>query len=544
MNTDIGMPPRKSATPTRRAFRAAAAGAFAVPATEARGQSRQNDPHTFDFIVVGGGSSGCVVASRLSEDRNVRVLLIEAGGPADDPLIRQPGVWTSLLGGRWDWAYTTRPEPHLQGRQVAWPRGKGLGGSTLINAMVYVRGHRLDFDQWERLGNPGWGFQSVLPFFLRSEDNERGPSAFHGSGGPVWVADTKDPTEAHLAFLEAARELGYDADAAWDFNGHQQENGAGFYQKTISGGRRQTAADAFIAAAAGRPNLTIRPWTHATRLLLEGRRVTGVEFVADGRPGRARAAHEVILCAGVVESPKLLLLSGIGAADALRRVGVAPHVDLPGVGENLQDHLKVTLTHRTRRDIPGSTVSAGMFLRSHPGLADAPPDLQFYFGRGLAAPMPLFAMTVALERPASRGRIALASSDPMDAPHIEPRYLESAADVTALAEGVRLLRALARTKAFAPWCGDEVDPGTPARTADDLAAFVRRAADTIFHPAGTCRMGDDRLAVVNARLQVHGLDGLRVADASIMPSVVNGNTNAACLMIGERAAAFARGGGA
>jgi choline dehydrogenase len=496
----------------------------------------------FDYIVVGAGSSGCVVVHRLSADPTTRVLLVEAGGPDNgDPAVNTPGRWVSLIGSPWDWGYTTEPEPGLGDRRITFPRGKVFGGSSAINAMTFVRGHRLDFDEWRDRGNPGWGYQDLLPIFKRSEANSRGASEFHGAAGLLAVSDTTDPHVAHEAFLEAARELGYQARPDWDFNGAQQEGGAGYYQKNIKDGRRHSAAAAFLAPALSRSNLTVHDRAQASRLMMEGPRVVGIEYVRNGQREQARAAREVILCSGVVDSPKLLMLSGIGPADHLRALGLRVVVNLPGVGGNLQDHLKISIRWRGRQTLPPSTVSAGLFVRSNRSQTTTPPDLQFYVGRGLDEPDPFATITIALQRPNSRGEVRLRSSNPLDPPVIRGNYLQEPSDVAMLVEGVRLVREFGATKAFAAVRGDEAEPGSGTNARPAVEAFIRRAVDTIYHSAGTCRMGSDRRAVVDATLKVRGVDALRVADASIMPRVVNATTHASCVMIGEKVVDLIKG---
>lgn len=499
----------------------------------------------FDYIIVGAGSAGSVVANRLSADSSVRVLLLEAGGRAtDDPSVTTPGRWTTLIGSPFDWGYTTEPEPDLHGRRLAFPRGKAVGGSSAINAMTYIRGHRLDFDGWERMGNPGWGYDAVLPVFRQIEDNSRGASAYRGTGGPLRVSDCTDPHAGHVAFLDAAGRLGYEADPDWDFSVPQPDNGAGYYQKNIKDGRRHSAADAFLVPVLGRPNLQVVTGAQATKLTVERRRVTGIEYVRHDVREQARATREVILCGGVIESPKLLMLSGIGPAEHLRGHGVPVLVDLPGVGANLQDHLKLSIRWTGRTRLPPSTLTAGLFVQSRSAGGEGrptAPDLQFYVGRGLDQPDRFVTITVSLVRPRSRGDVRLRSANPLAAPLVRGRYLREPADVRALVDGVRLARTLGQASVYGPLRGDEVEPGQSVESDQALADFARRAADTIYHPAGTCRMGADAAAVVDAHLRVRGIEGLRVADASIMPEVVNTTTHAACVMIGARAAGFIRG---
>ena len=508
------------------------------------GAARQNQAHEPDYVVIGAGSSGCAVVNRLSADPAVRVVLLEAGESGEaDPAVTTPGRWVSLLGSRYDWGYATEPEPGLDDRRIPFPRGKAFGGSSAINAMTHVRGHRLCFDRWQALGNPGWGYDDLLPYFRRSERHDGGSSMYRGAEGPLAVSRCVDPHAGHHAFLAAAAARGFRADATHDFNGPTQEGVAGFVQKNMLDGRRHSAAAAYLVPVLGRGNLDVRARAQVTRLLVEGRRVVGADYVRDGRRETVRARREVILCGGTVESPRLLMLSGIGPADHLREHGIQVVADVPGVGQNLQDHLKLSVRWRGLTTLPGSTVTAGLFTHSGSGASAAPPDLQFYIGRGVEQPDTFVTITVSLTQPQSRGEIRLRSKDAFAPPVIHANYLQEGADLEALVRGVRLARDFADTPAYEALRGSEVDPGPQAMTAADIARFVRRASDTIYHAAGACRMGpaSDPGAVVDAALRVRGVEGLRVADASIMPKVVNATTHAACVAIGEKCADLLRG---
>jgi choline dehydrogenase len=515
----------------------------------------------YDFIVIGAGSAGCALAARLSENGAHRVLLLEAGGPDDKQEIHVPAAFSSLYRTEVDWAYQTEPQAQLNDRRLYWPRGKALGGSSSINAMIYQRGHRATYDAWAAAGNPGWSFEELRPFFLKSQHQERGASPHHGTGGPLNVADLRDPSPISTAFVEAAVQAGYPRNP--DFNGAEQE-GFGLYQVTQRGGMRCSAAVAFLHPALGRGNLEVKTRALATQLVIERGRCTGVRFRHDGGEHEAHAAREVVLCGGTVNSPQLLLLSGIGPAAHLRELGLEVQRDLPGVGANLQDHLAVPVaftctqpitlaaaqtpeqlarfTTEQRGMLTSNIAEAGGFLRISPATV---PELQFHFAPGfflehgfVIPPGHGFSIGPTLVGVGSRGSLQLASTDPTAPPRIQPQYLTAPRDLEILVEGIRIARKIAAQPALAPYLGDEYVPSASLQSDADLTAFIRANAETLYHPVGTCKMGRDPDAVVDAQLRVHGIAGLRVADASIMPSIINANTNAPAIAIGEKAAAL------
>jgi choline dehydrogenase len=523
------------------------------------------DP-VYDYIIVGAGSAGCVLAHRLTEEATTRVLLLEAGAPDRALTLRMPAAFATCFKSRYDWAYETVPQPHLQQRRLYWPRGKVLGGSSAINAMIYTRGHPSDYDHWHALGNLGWRFSDVLPYFMKGEHHEGGASAYHGVGGPLHVANLRHTSPLSHAFLRAGVECGLRRND--DFNGPDQE-GVGWFQVTQQGGQRHSAATAYLTPVRHRRNLTIRTHALVSRILLEQQRAIGVQLLQHGRSLRLRAAREVLLCAGAVNSPQVLMRSGIGRAEYLKRLGIAVVRDLPGVGQNLQDHLTVAVACACRQPVTmdgagtvgnlvryllhhqgpltSNIAEAGGFIATNP---DAPaPDLQLFFApayflnHGFWRPEGHgFTVVAAILRPQSRGCIRLASSDPFDPPVIDPGYLREAADLQTLLEGLRWCRRVTHAAAFVPFRGAEVVPGAAAESVAELIDAIRRTAETCYHPVGSCKMGLDPLAVVDASLRVHGVDGLRVVDASIMPTIVCGTTNAPTLMIAEKAAALIRGG--
>jgi choline dehydrogenase-like flavoprotein len=519
-----------------------------------------------DYVIVGAGSAGCVLAARLTEDPSTRVLLLEAGGRGVHPNIAIPAAFAKQFKTKLDWDYSTEAEPACDNRSLYIPRGKALGGSSAMNAMLYVRGRPLDYDLWESEGCPGWGWNDVRPYFLRAENNERGASEHHATGGPLNVADERSPRQLTGRFLAAAERSGIPR--VPDYNGPEQD-GASPAQVTQRNGRRFSAADAYLRPNMKRENLTVVTGAQVLGIELEGTKATGVRYRdRRGREQTARADREVLLAAGAIGSPQLLMLSGIGPADHLREVGVEAKHDLPGVGQNLQDHPYVVCIWESklggslygadkpkpllewvlRRTGPltSSVAEAFAFVRSRPGLPA--PDLQYHFAPAYFNDNGFdeydghaFTLGPVLITPKSRGEIKLRSADPGDKPRILTNSLAEPEDVQALVAGMRLARDIAAAEPLAETTGREIFPGEGVDSDDDLAADLRKRVELIYHPVGTCRMGAGDDAVVDAELRVRGVENLRVADASIMPVIPGGNTNAPAIMVGERAADLVRG---
>ena len=532
--------------------------------------ARASEPNAeADYVIVGAGSAGCALAARLSEDPNVRVVLLEAGGRDLNPWIHVPvGYFKTMHNPSVDWCFRTEPDEGLNGRSLQWPRGKVLGGSSSLNGLLYVRGQAADYDRWRQMGCTGWGWDDVLPLFKRAEDQERGADAYHGTGGPLAVTDMRLSRPICDAWVEAAQAAGYRFNP--DYNAASQE-GVGYFQLTARNGRRCSAAVAYLKPARRRANLKVVTRAATQRVVIEDARATGVHYVdAAGRPRVVRARREVVLCAGALGSPHILMLSGIGPGGHLREHGIDVVVDAPAVGANLQDHLQARLVYKCREPTMNDEVRSPLdqariglrylatrsgpmtmaaslavgFMRTRPEVET--PDVQFHVqpwsadspGEGVH-PFSAFTMSVCQLRPESRGTVRLQDADPATYPAIRPNYLATETDRRTIVDGVKIARTIAGHEPLAGRIASEFRPGADVGSDESLLEWVRDTATTIYHPTGTCRMGGEG-AVVDPRLRVRGVRGLRVADCSIMPEIVSGNTNAPAIMIGEKAADLVR----
>ncbi len=527
--------------------------------------SRSSEALEFDYVIVGAGSAGCVLANRLSADGRNSVLLLEAGPKDTNLWIHVPLGYGKLFKEKTvNWMYQTEPEPGLDGRTVFQPRGKVLGGSSSINGLLYVRGQHEDYDRWRQRGNAGWGYDDVLPYFRKAENQQRGADKYHGAGGPLPVSDWRHADPLSEAFVVAAAQTGIPTNP--DFNGASQE-GAGFFQTTTQRGRRASTAYSYLRPAKNRSNLEVETSALAQRILFDGRRARAVEYRQGGALRTARARKEILVSSGAYNSPQLLQLSGVGPAELLKQHGIDIVLDAPGVGNDLQDHLQVRLVtrcsqpvtlndilnHPVRRVMAGARYAAfrkgpltiaagtsGAFFKTNPRLAT--PDIQIHFlpfstdrmGEKLHS-FSAFSASVCQLRPESRGSLRIKSADPAVPPEIRINYLATETDRTAFIEGFKILRQILAAPALKPYAVDEILPGSKVTSDEDILAFCRQTGSTVYHPTSTCRMGNDPLAVVDQRLRVRGIEGLRVVDASVMPDLMSGNTNAPTIMIAEKA---------
>ena len=513
-----------------------------------------------DYIVVGGGSAGCVIANRLSEDPNTSVLLLEAGQADHKREIYIPAAYSQAFKSDLDWAYVTEAQACLSDRQLYWPRGKVLGGSSAINAMIYIRGHRMDYNKWRDLGATGWGWNDVLPYFMKAEHQERSNPDGYGTGGFLNVADQISPNELTETFIRAAQKMGIQATS--DFNGKEQD-GVGYYQVTQKQGKRHSTAAAYIKPILNRTNLTIETEAHVIRVLFDDKKAVGVDYIKDGQKQTVHCNAEVILCGGAINSPQLLMLSGIGDSSHLHNHGIEVIADVKGVGQNLQDHVVCSVVHESIQAVSLANAQSilnvlrylitktgpltsnvgegGLFWRSDPNLPK--PDVQFHFGpihyldHGLTKlDGHGYALAGLVLNPYSIGEITLKSSDPMKYPAINPNYLSDNRDLEVLLKATKFADAITTHAEFAPYRGKRIRPENDIVTDDEWCDFIRHYAETLYHPVGTCKMGTDDMAVVDPDLRVIGVEGLRVVDASIMPSVPSGNTNAPTIMLAEKGA--------